>query len=154
MNIFSYILLFHSYIRWVVLLLLFVIVFRSYVAQKLKYDYTSLDRNLRILLVAIAHTQFLLGVYLYFNSLIVKYFFENFSTAIKMREIRFFGMEHITAMSIAIILLTIGSVKVKKQSAAIEKHKKSFRWFLAVLIIVLLSIPWGILFFTYRPLFR
>ncbi|WP_372473690.1 hypothetical protein AB4865_00020 [Capnocytophaga sp. ARDL2] len=154
MNTFSTFLITHSYIRWVILLLLFIAVFRSYIAKKRNYSYTKTDNVLRIFLVGTAHVQLLLGYYLYFNSVIVNYFLENFSTAVKMREVRFFGMEHITAMTIAVVLLTIGAMKVKKQTTDFDKHKKGFSWYLTVLLIVLVSIPWGVLFFTYRPLFR
>jgi multisubunit Na+/H+ antiporter MnhB subunit len=84
----------------------------------------------------------------------VNYFLENFSEAVHMREIRFFGMEHITMMTISIILLTIGSIKVKKKSTDQEKFKTMLIWYSIVLAIIFLSIPWKFSPFTARPYFR
>jgi hypothetical protein len=52
---------------------------------------------------------------LYAVSPIVSYFWNNFGKAVHERQIRFFGMEHITVMISAVVILTIGSSKVKKQ---------------------------------------
>ncbi len=40
--------------------------------------------------------------------------FDNFKEAIHERQIRFFGMEHITVMFIYIVIITLGSIKTKK----------------------------------------
>jgi hypothetical protein len=58
---------------------------------------------------------------LYAISPIVSYFWNNFGKAVHERQIRFFGMEHITVM-ISAVYLTIGFSKVKKQEGDYRKH--------------------------------
>jgi hypothetical protein len=70
------------------------------------------------------------------------------------RVIRFFGMEHITMMLIAIILITIGSAKAKRKTTDADKFKTMAIWFTISLMIILSSIPWSFSPLTSRPLFR
>jgi hypothetical protein len=100
------------------------------------------------------HIQLTLGVWLYFVSPVVDYFLNNFGAAVHMREIRFFGMEHITMMIVAVVLLTIGSVKVKRAKEDQKKFKRMLIWYSIVLLIIFLSIPWSFSPFTSRPLYR
>lgn len=71
-----------------------------------------------------------------------------------MRQIRFFGMEHITMMMIAITLITIGSAKAKRKTTDEAKFKTMAIWFSIALLLILSSIPWSFSPLTSRPLFR
>lgn len=84
----------------------------------------------------------------------VNYFLKNFKDAVHMRDIRFFGMEHITMMVIAVTVITIGSLKVKRRNTDQEKFRTTLIWFLVAFVIIVLSIPWSFSPFTSRPLFR
>lgn len=108
----------------------------------------------RVVSAAIAHIQLVLGLTLYFVSPIVNYFLHNFSTAVHERSIRFFGMEHITMMLIAITLVTIGSAKTKRQTTNEQKFKTMTIWYTIAFVIIILSIPWSFSPFTSRPNFR
>jgi hypothetical protein len=55
---------------------------------------------------------------------------------------RFFAVEHISMMLIAIILIHIGRSKTKKAISDISKHKTSFWFYFIALILILASIPW------------
>jgi hypothetical protein len=50
---------------------------------------------------------------------------------------RFYTVEHIVGMLIAIVLITLGHAQGKKLN-----HGKVFSYYLAALILILLSIPW------------
>jgi hypothetical protein len=67
---------------------------------------------------------------------------------------RFFGMEHITMMVIAIVIITIGSAKVKRQPTDQQRFKTMAIWFTIALMIIFSSIPWQFSPFTSRPYFR
>jgi hypothetical protein len=144
----------HSWTRWLVLLSLLFAVYRAYLGWKSAKPFSKFDDRVRVITISIAHTQLLLGLWLYFVSPIVDYFLKNFGSAVHMREIRFFGMEHVTMMVVAVTLLTIGSVKVKRAKEDQEKYKKMFFWFARVLLVIFLSIPWSFSPFTSRPLYR
>lgn len=144
----------HSLIRWFVLISLIFAIFRAYSGWFSKREFSRLDNSIRNLAVTTAHTQFLLGIALYFVSPVVSYFLHNFGTAVHMREIRFFGMEHVTVMFVAIAIITIGSSKAKRKVTGQEKFKTMAIWFTIGLILILSSIPWTFSPLISRPYFR
>jgi len=144
----------HSLIRWLVLLSLLFAIYRAYRGWLGKKAYTKFDERTRMITTTIAHIQLVIGLWLYFISPIVSYFLHNFKVAMHERVIRFFGMEHITMMLIALILITIGSAKAKRKTTDTEKFKTMAIWFSIGLLIILSSIPWSFSPLISRPLFR
>jgi hypothetical protein len=144
----------HSLIRWFVLFTLLFALFRAYRGRILKSSFTPIDNTSRVLAATAAHIQLVIGLWLYFISPIVHYFLHNYGAAVHQRQIRFFGMEHITVMLIAIILITIGSSKAKRQSTDAAKFKTMAIWFTIGLLLMLSSVPWSFSPLTSRPLFR
>src|SRR4051812_27485112 len=99
----------HSFFRWFVLLSLVYSVFNAYRKWLTLKSFTKHDSILRQVTVSLAHLQFSLGLVLYFTSPITGYFVRNFSEAVHNRGMRFFGMEHITMMVIAVFMITHGA---------------------------------------------
>ena len=151
---YSFLLATHSLIRWLVLTSLLYSVIIAYRGWLFKKTYTRADGVIRSVTTTIAHIQLVIGVWLYCISPVVSYFLHNFNTAVREREIRFFGMEHITMMIIAITVLTIGSVKAKRKPNDEQKFKTMAVWFTVALVIILSSIPWSFSPLTARPNFR
>ena len=132
----------HNFLRWAIIILLFLNIVRHVIAQN--KPFTSADKKLGLLLMIAAHTTLLLGLYQYFTgstgfALIKEY---GMSEVMQNSVYRFWAIEHITGMLIAIILITIGRGVAKKPLSDDKKHKKSLFFFLAALIIILLSVPW------------
>jgi hypothetical protein len=144
----------HSLSRWLVLLTLVFSTGRAYQGWLTNQVFSKRDNLLRIITSTIAHIQLTIGLWLYFVSPVVGYFLNNFKDAVHQRDIRFFGMEHITMMTIAISLITIGSIKVKRKKSDVEKFKAMAIWFTIALIIIFVSIPWSFSPFTSRPYYR
>lgn len=144
----------HSLTRWLVLGSLVLALFCAYRGWLLKKTFSKTDDLVRIISAAVAHLQLVLGLTLYFISPIVSYFLHNFKTAVHERSIRFFGMEHITMMLIAITLITIGSAKTKRKLIDEQKFKTWAIWYTVALVIIFLSIPWAFSPFTSRPYYR
>jgi hypothetical protein len=144
----------HSFFRWLVLLSLVFAIFRSYKGWLKQKVFTPFDNTVRHVTATIVHIQLMLGLTLYFISPMVAYFLNNFKTAIHIREIRFFGLEHIFTMLIAVTVITIGSIKAKRKSTDIEKFKTIAIWFSIGLFIILCSIPWAFSPLTARPYLR
>lgn len=113
-----------------------------------------MDNTARIVAASSAHLQLVIGLTLYVISPVVRYFLTYFKEAVHQREIRFFGMEHVTMMLLAIVLLTIGSAKTKRKTTDRQKFKTMAIWFTIALLIIFLSIPWHFSPFTSRPYFR
>jgi hypothetical protein len=144
----------HSLVRWLVLISLLVAIFRAYKGWLGNRKFSRSDNIIGNATVTIAHVQFILGIVLYCISPVVRYFLGYFKTAVHQREIRFFGMEHIAMMVIAIVLITIGSMKAKRQPTDKQRFKTMAIWFTIALIIILASIPWQFSPLISRPYFR
>jgi hypothetical protein len=151
---YSVLLTIHSLVRWLVLISLLVAIYRAYSGWLGNKKYTRTDNALSSATVSIAHFQLVLGISLYCISPVVRYFMSYFKKAVHEREIRFFGMEHITMMLIAIVLMTVGSAKAKKQITDRQRFRITAIWFTIALIIIFASIPWQFSPFTKRPYFR
>lgn len=147
-------LVFHSAVRWLVLISLLFAIFRGYRGWLTNQPFTKFDNSIRHITATVAHIQLLLGLCLYGVSPLVEYFFAHFKEAIHDRQIRFFGMEHITVMFISIIIITLGSIKAKKQTTDVLKFKTMAIWFTIALILIISSIPWAFSPLVSRPYFR
>lgn len=128
----------HSGIRWIVLVLLIVSVFKALLKWKSKAPYTDGDRKLSFFTMLSVHIQLLLGLALYFMS--DKVVFSG--DAMKVAITRFFTAEHSLMMIVAIALVTIGYVKAKKAADEVKKFSLTFWYNLIALLIVLAFIPW------------
>jgi uncharacterized membrane protein len=151
---YAFILALHSLIRWFVLASLIFALYRAYGGWLLKKTYSKIDDRVRIITANIAHIQLTIGIWLYFISPIANYFISHFKEAVHERQIRFFGMEHITMMLIGITLITIASAKAKRKITDHEKFKTMAIWLTIALLVILSSIPWSFSPLISRPLFR
>lgn len=151
---YSILLFLHSIVRWLVLASLLIAIYRSYMGWLGNQPYSKSDNTLRVVTSSIAHTQLVLGLWLYFISPVIKYFLHNFSEAVHMREIRFFGMEHSLIMLVAIVFITIGSSVAKRKTDDKQKFKTMAIWFSLALLLILSSIPWPFSPMISRPYLR
>lgn len=151
---YSFTLALHSWNRWVVLISMILICITSFRGWKKQLVFEQKNRILQTVTLSIAHLQLVIGLYLYFISPISSYFLSHFSEGIHERELRFFGMEHVFVMVIAIVLITIGNSKIKNAQTDNRKFKLQFVWFGIGLILIISSIPWSFSPLISRPLFR
>lgn len=127
----------HSGLRWVVLILLLLAIFNA-VGKMNSGSYIKKDKMINLFAMISLHVQLLLGLILYFMSTRV-IFVEGW---MKNPATRFFGMEHLVGMLIAIALITIGRKKAEKATLDNKKHKTIFIWYTIGLLLILASIPW------------
>jgi heme A synthase len=127
----------HSGLRWVALLLLVVAIFNA-LSSKGKGKYEKKDKMLNLFAMIVLHIQLLIGLVLYFISPNVK-FIEGW---MKVKQLRFYGMEHLLIMVIAIAVITIGRKKAENASNIAVKHGTIVKWFTIGLILILAGIPW------------
>lgn len=128
----------HSGLRWLVLIALIVAVFNAGFKMNTSVTFTAADKRINLLALIFTHLQFVLGLLLYFTSPLVQ-----FGTGtMKNTVLRFYTVEHISLMLIAIALVTIGYSKAKRASQARKKFKQTFMFYLIGLILILAAIPW------------
>ena len=128
----------HSGLRWLVLALLVIAVARASRRWRARLPYEAGDRKLYMFTMISVHLQLLLGLILYFISPMVQFTGE----AMKNSVTRFYTVEHIFLMLIAIALITIGHVRGKKKAPDASSHRNVFTFFLIGLILILIGIPW------------
>jgi hypothetical protein len=151
---YAFILALHSLIRWFVLASLLFALYRAYAGWLGNKVYSKFDDRVRVIIATIAHIQLTVGFWLYFISPIANYFISHFKEAVHERQIRFFGMEHVTMMLIGITLITIASAKAKRKTIDQDKFKTMAIWLTIALLAILSSIPWSFSPLISRPLFR
>lgn len=126
----------HSGLRWLVLGLLLYAIFNA--IGKNKSSYEKKDKMVNLFAMISLHIQLLLGLILYFISPKVSFA----SGWMKDAALRFYGMEHLIGMLIAIVIVTIGRKIAEKQESPAQKNKKIAIWYTLGLVLIIASIPW------------
>jgi uncharacterized membrane protein len=125
----------HSGLRYIVLLLLAVALLLSLVGLFGKKPYSEMNRKVNLFAMISTHTQFLVGLILYFFSPMVN--FSNMAEAMKDATTRYWTVEHSVMMLFSIVLITIGHSRSKKAKDAVNKHRAVALYYgLAVLVIL------------------
>jgi uncharacterized membrane protein YqhA len=144
----------HNLLRWVIFILLLVALFRHLTGMNKKRLVNAGDQKVDLFLMISAHTTFVIGLYQWFAGPWGLKLIQNtgMGEVMKNNVFRFYAIEHITGMLIAIVLITIGRGKVKR-AVDYTAHKKAFWFFLIAFIIILVSIPWPFRVGIGRPWF-
>lgn len=136
----------HSGWRYIVFVLLIVAVIQALAGWFGNKTYTEGNRKLNVFTLISAHLQFVFGLVLYFLSPLTK-------GPMGDSLYRYWKVEHISMMLIAIILITVGNAKSKKVSDAAAKHKAIAIFFGLALIIIVAAIFMMVKADTSRSLF-
>jgi hypothetical protein len=126
----------HSIVRYFVLILLLIVIVRSYSGWQNKKEFTAADNKFSLWLLITTHIQFLLGLILYFVSPLVIFT----SASMKNPVTRYWLVEHITAMIMAVALITAARSTSKRLPEGPAKHKRLFVLNLIALLIILVAI--------------
>ena len=142
----------HSYVRWFVLLGLIISVCKAFHGYFFNKSFGKSDNALRHWTATVAHIQLMIGMVLYFQSPLIKYFLKNKTGA--GTDYAFFGMIHSTLMLVAIVIVTIGSALAKRKETGKEKFKTMLLWYSLALLMIIIAIPWPFSPFANRPYLR
>lgn len=134
----------HSGLRWLVLIFAILAIVKAFMGMQKKSAFTNGDNKIGLFLTIVCDTQLLLGLALYFMGALGLKTIQNMGMGEVMKNsyARFFAVEHIFGMVIAIILFHIGRAKSKSAIDDYAKHKKAFMFYLIGLLIILATIPW------------
>jgi hypothetical protein len=126
----------HSFLRFIVLILLIVVVVNSFLGMNGKKPFGKVDNLLGLSLFSVTHTQLLVGLILYFSSSFVIFSSETMKDA----SLRYWTVEHATLMFVAIVLITMARITAKKMTNDAAKHKRMFVFNALALVIILVAI--------------
>ena len=130
----------HSILRYLVLLFGIYAITKSYRGFRKNRAYGKNDNLSATLFVASVHLQALLGLVLYFKN----DWYTRIGTAFQDMSnsyLRFFAIEHIFGMLVAVVLIQMGRSMSKKATDDAQKHRIAFKFFLIGMIIMLATIP-------------
>jgi hypothetical protein len=140
-------LLTHSLVRYFILIFLIWVILKSFAAWRNNGAFTAADDKASLWLLILSHIQLLLGFGLYATSGLVQFS----STTMKNPVVRYWTVEHIFMMIIAIVLITVGRISAKKITDPQSKGKRLFLYnAIALLIIVVAILTSDRGFFTLR----
>ena len=134
----------HSYLRWLVLMLGLATTISAIMGKTSKAQFSDGDRKLGLFFMISCHTQLLLGLVLYFVSPFGAKAFE-----MGMKELmgnamyRKIAVEHVFTMIIALVLITVGHSKNKRETNDAKKFNNALIFFGLGLLLILLGIPWN-----------
>lgn len=128
----------HSVLRWFIAIFLVYSLVVSFVRWRMASQLSKTDSLFAGFTVHFSHLQLLIGLILYFIS--PKVMFNSEAMASPM--IRFFTVEHIMLMILAIACLTIGNMKSKRTGDPVQKAKFIFGWFMVGFILIMAGMPW------------
>ncbi|WP_340111284.1 hypothetical protein [Maribellus mangrovi] len=138
----------HSGFRWLVLIVLVVAIVLSVYGWTKRAEWTKSGKTTSLILMILMDIQFLIGLVLYvFLSPMTKAAFNDFGAAMKNATLRFYVVEHILMMVIALALVHIGRSRTKKDIVGWKKHRAAVIFYTISLLVILMAIPWD------RPLF-
>jgi hypothetical protein len=122
----------HNLLRWIILVLLVLSVYQSFIKNPAL-------RKTSLWLMITAHLTLLLGLFQWLNGAVGLGMLDEqgFGGVMANPVSRFWVVEHLTGMIIAIVLVSIARGKAK------YLNYKGSRWlYVAALLIILVSIPW------------
>lgn len=151
---YSIVLFLHSWIRWLVVAFGIFAVISAFRARASTREYTRADDRRGLWFVVALDVQVALGLTMYlFLSPITRAGFHEFGSAMRSSVLRFFLIEHVVSMTLAVVAAHVGRVRTRRVSNSQDKHQRAASGSLIALLCVLVGIPWPFLPY-HRPLAR
>ena len=134
----------HDWLRWLLLIVMVITVVKYIAGWMGSQQWTKTDNILGIVFTGLMDVQLLTGLVLYFFlSPLTKIAFSDMGAAMKNADLRFYAVEHLTIMLIAVVLVHIGRAKSKKAIPDVSRFKIGAIYFLVALAFIVAGIPWG-----------
>lgn len=141
----------HSLWRWVVLGAVVARLARAVAARGAPF--ARLDKTLGLVAMIALDLQLLLGLALYLGlSPAVSAAEMDFGAAMKDPYLRFWSVEHATAMFLAIVFGHVANIRVKRAADDRHKHKAAMIGYGIALVLILAGMPWPFRAVIGRPL--
>lgn len=146
----------HNFLRWVILILLLVSLFKAYSGWQGKKVFSAGDKKTWLFTMIAGHITLLLGLYQVLFGRIGWFThppLEEGKTVMSDGYYRFFLVEHPILMILAIVFITLGHGMAKKAVPDAVKYQKAFRYFILALVLILAAMPWPFRELIGRPWF-
>ncbi|MES2703802.1 MAG: hypothetical protein V4649_14270 [Bacteroidota bacterium] len=131
----------HSILRYLILLLAFVVVVQSLVGMMGKKKFQGGNKRPALILLICCDLQLLLGLVLYYLRVISGGMLGS-GHVMKDPYTRFYAVEHSVSMILAIVLVHLGYAVTKKNIDDDRKFRRLFWYVFIALVIFVAMIPW------------
>jgi hypothetical protein len=147
MNTYTLVKNIHSYNRYIILALLAFVLIRSLIGWLGKREYAKLDGATSGALVGVTHLQLVLGFVLYGAlSPWTQTAFQDFGAAMKDTMLRYWAVEHVAMMVLAVVFIQLARTLSKKATDPTVKYRRSAICLLIAVLLTLGSlVPKGLL---------
>jgi hypothetical protein len=133
----------HSWLRWAVLIAGLLAVIRAIAGVAGRRPWTPADDRAGFWFGTLLDLQLLLGLLMYFAlSPITTAALQDFMGAMRVSVLRFWAIEHLFGMIVAVALVHAGRSRTKKLTDQAARHKAAATCFVLALLAILISIPW------------
>lgn len=145
----------HNFLRWIVLILALWTIIKGLSGMSGKKPFGSGDRKPVLFFMIAMDIQLLLGLALYFTGALGIKNIQNQGMGAVMKDSfsRFYAVEHLAGMLLAVILAHLANAATKKALPDHKKFRKVFLFSLLSLLLMLATIPWPFRAMIGRPLF-
>jgi hypothetical protein len=144
----------HSLLRWVVLAAGLLAAGRAVAGARSRSEWTPVDEKAGRWFVVALDVQLLLGLALYLGlSPVTQIAFQDVGAAMGNSVLRFWVVEHIVGMLLAVVLAHVGRVRLRRTADAARRHRTAAIFFGLALVAMIVTIPWPGMPAA-RPLFR
>lgn len=130
----------HSGLRWLVLAGVVLILIKSIVGLISNGSYGKFDKILGSATVGFMDLQLLLGLVLYFG---YSGYTKNLTFNMEDAEVRFWSVEHLLLMLLAIVSAHVGKVISKRSDDPSVQFKFQAIFFGLSLVLMIVGIPWS-----------
>ncbi len=137
----------HNITRWLVLIAAIyaiIVSLRGLISTK---PWTKSDQRAGLIYSSILGVQLILGIILYVLSPVVQSGLRDMASTMQNSQLRFFVVEHITLMILAVIVAQLGYSLSKRANGDKAKFMRSSISYVLATALVLFGIPW------WRPFF-
>jgi hypothetical protein len=132
----------HSWLRWVIIILGIIAVIRA-LGGRAGRPWSQTDTNIGKWFSITLDVQFVIGLLLYaWLSPITQAAFADFGGAMRNSVLRFWAVEHLVGMVIALAVAHVGRAKIRKAASDRRRHTLAALYYGIALIILVASIPW------------
>jgi hypothetical protein len=141
---YSFTLAAHNIMRWVVIVLAIYALVRIFMGLFGKKEWTETDRKSLSFYAIGMDIQLVLGLLLYFVvSPLMANIRSNMGAAMSDSSLRFFAVEHLLMMLVAVVLAHVAVITAKRATTSPAKFRRGAIWLTLSVLAVLVSIPWA-----------
>ncbi len=150
--LYNVLILLHSWTRWAVVVFGIGALVLGLVGWFGRRSFSSTDNRFGSLFTISMDIQLLLGLLLYvgISPIMRTQVFPNFGGAMGDSQLRFWAVEHIALMLVAVVLAHVGRGRSRRATTDLAKHRNAAIFYALSIVAVLAAIPWP----PMRPLFR